>query len=250
MEKNLISVIMPVYNCEKYVEQAINSVINQTYKNWELIIINDASTDASYKIVTRFNNKNIKIINSEKNSGAAISRNIGITNANGEYIAFLDSDDIWECSKLEQQLDFMQKNNYVFSFTGFKYANEDCSLIKKEVQVPVSINYKQALKNTVILTSTVMLNVEKLGKKLIQMPNVGSEDTATWWKILKAENTAYGFNKALTTYRVRQGALSANKFVSSKRTWNLYRKVEKLSISKSLYNFINYSINAIKRRKK
>ena len=167
-KEELISIIVPVYNSEKFIKDTIKTVEEQTYENWELLLVNDCSTDNSKKIIEEYEKKDkrIKLIDLEQNSGAAIARNTGIDRANGKYIAFLDSDDLWEKEKLEKQIKFIKKNNCVFSFTGYEFANEDGIGNGRVVTVPFKINYKQALKNTTIWTSTVIFDVEKLGKEL------------------------------------------------------------------------------------
>lgn len=250
MKKDLVSIIVPVYNAEKFLNDTIKTVENQTYKNWELILVNDCSSDNSVQIITNSIEKNnkIRLVNLEKNSGAAVARNKGIDEANGKYVAFLDADDLWEKDKLQKQIEFMKKNNCEFSFTGYEFANEMGQPNGKKVKVPNTINYKQALKNTTIWTSTVMLDIEKLGKELIKMPNVKSEDTACWWKILKEIRCAYSLNETLSYYRRSANTLSSNKFEAIKRIWNLYRNVEKLNIFYSMFNFCFYAVNAVRRR--
>lgn len=244
--KDKISIIMPTYNSENYIEESINSILKQTYKNWELIVIDDASTDKTVSIVNKFQNKNIILIQNKKNSGAAISRNKGINLATGNFIAFLDSDDIWNKDKLLKQINFMKKNKFAFTFTSFSYLKD---LKTREVKIPKKITYKEALKNTIILTSTVMINIDSIPKDLIYMPNVRKgQDTATWWNILKNNHIAYGLDINLTTYRVHNESLSFNKIKALKRTWNLYRKIQKFNILKSSYYFIYYIINAVKKR--
>ena len=162
----------------------------------------------------------------------------------------MDADDLWNKDKLKRQVEFMKNNNCVFSFTGYEFANEDGIGNGKIVTVPFKINYKQALKNTTIWTSTVMFDIKKLGgRELIKMPNVRrGQDTATWWKVLKTGIDAYGLNETLSLYRRSNNTLSSNKIKALKRTWNLYRNVEKLSIFTSVYNFCWYCLNAVKRR--
>ena len=251
MENQLVSIITPVYNSEKFLEDTIKSIENQTYTNWEWILIDDCSTDKSVEVIKKYANKNpkIRLIKLKENSGAAIARNTGIDNAKGKYIAFLDSDDLWKKEKLEKQIKFMQKNNYEFTYTGYEFADEKGKPTGKVVKVPTEINYKQALKNTTISTCAVIFDIENLDKQLIYMPNIRKgQDTATWWKILKTGITAYGINESLFLYRRSENTLSSNKFAALKRTWNLYRNVEKLSFIASAYNFIFYVFNAIKRR--
>lgn len=251
MKEDLVSIIVPVYNAEQFLKDTIKTVEEQTYTEWELIFVNDCSPDNSVEIIKNEINRNskIKLIELEQNSGAAIARNTGMNEAEGKYIAFLDADDLWDKEKLEKQVKFMKENNCAFSFTGYEFADENGKGNGKVVNVPKTINYKQALKNTTIWTSTVMFDVEKLGKELIQMPNVKrGQDTATWWKVLKQIDDAYGIDEVLSYYRRTNESLSANKIKALKRTWNLYRNVEHLNIFYSFYNFCWYVFNAIKRR--
>ena len=247
----LVSIIIPVYNASRFLEETINSIQEQTYSNWEAIFIDDCSSDNSYNLIKKYQkeDKRIKLIKNKTNSGAAVSRNNGINHAEGDYICFLDADDKWHPKKLEKQINFMQELNCEFSFTGYQFANEKCTPNGKIVLVPNKINYKQALKNTTIWTSTVMFDMGKLTKDDIYMPNIKrGQDTATWWKVLKKIDCAYGLNEVLSYYRRSKGTLSSNKFIALKRTWNLYRNVEHLNIFYSMYCFFWYCVNAIKRR--
>jgi teichuronic acid biosynthesis glycosyltransferase TuaG len=246
--EDLVSIIVPVYNSEMFIRDTINTVLEQTYKNWELILVDDCSRDNSINIIKEYISTRIKLIQLGENSGAAISRNLGIDNAKGRFIAFLDSDDLWVKDKLEKQIRFMKENNYYFTFTGYEFANANGIGNGKIVIIPKSLSYKQALKNTTIFTSTVILDKNNIPKKIMYMPNFKSEDTATWWKILRNSNIAYGLNKKLSYYRRTKNTLSSNKLTALKRVWKLYRDVEKLTVIKSVYNFAFYSFNAIKRR--
>ena len=250
MEKALVSIVVPVYNSEKFILDTINTVEKQSYKNWELIFVDDCSKDNSTKIIKELikNNNKIKLIELKKNSGAATARNVGIDESKGSYIAFLDSDDLWKKEKLENQLAFIKENGCAFSFTGYEFADEYGLGNGKVVKVPFKMNYKKALKNTTIFTSTVMFDLEKISKDQIKFENIKSEDTATWWKVLKSGYVAYGLNENLTYYRRTSGTLSSNKFEAIKRIWNLYRKQEKLNIFVSFYNFCFYAFNAVRRR--
>lgn len=247
---DLVSIIIPVYNSEKFIDDTIKTVQNQTYKNWELILVNDCSTDNGINIIKKYIDKDerMKLINLEQNSGTATARNVGIKNAEGRYITFLDADDLWDKEKLEKQVKFMQKENYAFTFTGYQFTNELGEPTGKKVYVPSSITYKQALKNTTISTITVMFDTDVIDKKLLYMPNVKSEDTATWWQILKKGYTAYSINEILSYYRRYNSSKSANKLKAVKQVWELYRKVEKLNLFYSAYNFCFYAINAVRRR--
>ena len=142
----------------------------------------------------------------------------------------------------------MQQKDCAFSFTGYEFANEDGKPNGKKVIAPETVTYKQALRNTIISTITVMFDMSKLTKEVIGMPNVKSEDTACWWKVLKSIDHAYGMQETLSYYRRSRGTLSANKIEAVKRVWSLYRNVEKLSLPFSLYNFSGYAYNTIKKR--
>lgn len=247
----LVSIIIPVYNASRFLEETINSIQEQTYSNWEAIFIDDCSSDNSYNLIKKYQkeDKRIKLIKNKTNSGAAVSRNNGINHAEGDYLCFLDADDKWHPKKIEKQINFMQELNCEFSFTGYQFANEKCNPNGKIVSVPDKINYQQALKNTTIWTSTVMFDMGKLTKDDIYMPNIKrGQDTATWWKVLKKIEYAYGLNEVLSYYRRTNNSLSANKLTALKRTWNLYRNVEHLNILSSFYNFCWYCFNAVRRR--
>ena len=248
---DLVSIIVPVYNAEKFLDDTINTVLDQTYTNWELILVNDCSKDNSLDIIKKYmkKDKRIKLHNNEVNSKAAVSRNNGIDDSKGRYLCFLDADDKWEKVKLEKQIKFMKEQDCAFSFTSYEFADDKCIPNGKQVHVPKKINYKQALKNTTIWTSTVMFDMNKFTKEDIYMPNVPrGQDTATWWKVLKKIDYAYGLDEVLSYYRRSEGTLSSNKFIALKRTWNLYRNVEHLGLISSSYHFIFYCLNAVLRR--
>lgn len=247
----LVSVIVPVFNAEKYIKRTVESVKAQTYDNWELILVNDCSSDNSLKIILDLadKDKRIKVISLDENSGPAVARNMGIKAAKGSFIAFLDADDLWLPEKLEKQLKFIEEKDCAFSYTSYKYADEDGNVIKThDINLPEKLSYKQALKNTTIFTSTVMFNLEKIDKDEIYMLDVKSEDTATWWKILRKIDFAYGLNEPLSYYCRSHGTLSSNKAVAIRRIWNLYRKSENLNVFYSFYNFCFYALHAMGRR--
>ena len=246
----LISVVIPVFNAEEYLAETITTVINQTYQNWELILVNDRSTDNSKDVAKPFlKDKRIHWVDLPKNSGnGAAPRNEGVALAKGRYVAFLDADDLWANRKLEKQLKFMQQNDCSFSFTSYEFTDAKGRPNGKKAIAPTRLTYKQALKNTTIFTSTVMLDLSKLSKADIKMPNVPSEDTATWWQILKKVPAGYGMPEIYSYYRRSENTLSSNKFKAIQRIWNLYRNVEKINPIKSSYYFCFYAINAFRRR--
>ena len=240
-----ITIITPMHNSSKHILECIESVLNQTYQNTEIIVVDDASTDNSLELVKSVKDNRIKIIELKENVGAGVARNKGIEASTGEYICFLDSDDYWVMDKLERQVNFMEKNNYTFSYTQFCYLKNGR---KRVAKLPKFLNYKQALKNHAILTSTVMLNMEHLKKEDIYMPNIKrGQDSATWWKILKSGVTAYCLKDELTIYRVGEKSLSSNKFKNMKRTWALFKR-ENIFILKRIFYFFCYACNASKRR--
>lgn len=246
----LVSIIVPVYNAGTYIENTIEMVCRQTYIQWELLLVDDCSADDGRKKIEAFcrRDERIRLIAKDKNEGAAKARNTGILNAKGRFIAFLDADDVWLPAKLEKELQFMEEKEAAFVFTGYEFGNEQAKGTGKVVTVPETLTYKQALPRTVIFTSTVLFDTEKIDKSLIEMPDVKSEDTATWWKILRNGYTAYGLNEVLVIYRRPGKSLSSNKLVAIKRIWNLYRREEKLSLPYSIYNFVLWAFGAVLRR--
>lgn len=241
-----VSVIIPIYNQEKYIEECINSVLNQTYTNIEIIVINDCSTDSSLNLVNTIKDDRIRIISLEKHSGVSIARNKGIELATGEYIAFLDSDDYWVPEKIEKQIDFIKRNNYEFIYGSYTFLKKD--LKKNTVYVPEKLIYEEAIKNTTIFVSTVMLDMKKISKEELYMPNVEiGQDSVTWWRILKRGRTAYGMQDVLAYYRVWDKSLSSNKIKAVFGAWKNYFK-EDIPLFKKIYCFLCYIKNAIKRR--
>lgn len=244
-----VSIITPVYNAEKFLEDTICSVQNQTYEDWEMILVDDRSTDNSKEIITRLSKEDsrIKYIELAENSGAAVARNTAIENATGRFIAFLDADDKWTEDKLEKQLKFMKEKNIGFSFTGYTRMTEEGELLNY-VEAPGEMTYNQLLRNTAIGCLTVVVDREKVGDFRMPLVRKG-QDFATWLSILKKGHNAYGLNGNLAHYRVVNNSLSSNKIGALKRTWNIYRNVENLSFIKSCYCFVGYAINAIKKRR-
>lgn len=249
MNRPLISIIIPVYNAEKFIEDTINTVINQTYDNYEIILIDDCSTDNSVNIINKYLTSNIKLYKNKENIGVGLTRNVGIKHSKGDYIAFLDADDLWDKEKLEKQFKFMRNNNYVFTYTGYVFSNALGEPTGKKIYVPSKCGYEDYLKTTIIWTSTVMIDMNYFTKEDIYMPiQRRGEDGATWLKLLKKVDYAYGYNEILSRYRRTKNSLSSNKFKSIARVWNLYYKNEELGLFRSIYYFMHYSVNAIRKR--
>ena len=240
-----VSVVIPTHNSSLFIDECIKSVINQTYKNLEIIIVDDCSSDSTLSIIKNYKDKRIKIIKLKSNRGVSNARNKGIDEATGNYLCFLDSDDYWYLDKVEKQINFIEKNNYTFIYGSYLYLKNKHTHIAR---VPSKITYKEALKNTTIFISTVMLNLDKIKKEDIYMPNVKlGQDSLCWWRILKKSITAYGMKEVLSIYRVRDNSLSSNKFRALKRTWNLYT-CEDINFIKRVFYFMGYLFNAMKRR--
>ena len=245
----MISIITPNYNSEKYISEMILSVINQTYQTWELLITDDCSSDDSIKIINKFIEKDsrIKLYKNKNNIGAGLSRNNSINNSTGKYLAFLDSDDTWETNKLKIQVQFMNDNNFQFSYTAYSTIKE--GLIRsKHIKVPQRVSLNDILKTCDIYTSTVMINKSIMKKG---MPNIRRrQDFLTWVYLLKNIKFACGINEPLMQYRLSEDSLSSNKLRVAKIQWICYRKHLKISLVKSCYYFVFYAINGFIKKQK
>ena len=247
--EELVSIITPVYNSEKYIEETILSVVNQTYKNWELLLIDDCSTDSSYEIIKKYLvDKRIKYFKNLKNSGPAKSRNIGLENAKGEYVALLDSDDFWTKEKLKSQIEFMKKNNLQLSHGNYYFCDLNGKIIKS-IEVDPIIDYKKLLKENQFKTMTMMIKKEVL--EGLNFKEIKHEDFAFFLDILKKiKYSMADIDRYDSFCRIGKVSVSSNKFKSAVWTWNIYRKYEKLNILDSLYYFINYIYRGLKKYKK
>lgn len=240
MEKALISVVMPVYNSEKYVSNAIESVLKQTYQHWELIIIDDGSLDQSVEIVEQFAKRDdrIKLLVNTENCGIAKTRNRGIEEAEGQYIAFLDSDDAWYPEKLKTQVSIMLEKNLDFSCTSYSIVNEENERIGARLLEEGNREYSDLLKTNFVGCLTAMLT-----KKLLDeypMPNVKHEDYATWLTILKQGYEVYVINQELSIYTKRSTSVSSNKVNTINWVWIIYRDVLKLSSTRSFFYMLRF----------
>lgn len=236
-EGPLVSVIMPVYNASKFIGEAIESVLEQTYKNWELIIIDDASSDTSPQIIEEFSAADSRIIFEKlaTNQGPDYCRNKATEMALGEYIAFLDSDDSWAPQKLEIQLDFMQEHNCAVSFTSYMHIDENGNSLKKRIKAMAMLSYKKQFRNNYIGNLTGMYHAASLGK--ILSPKIPKrQDWALWLEAIKRSgNPAEGIAQDLAFYRVRKGSVSANKIGLLEHNFNFYKNHLGYSTPASLY---------------
>ena len=246
---SLVSIIIPLYNCSDFLKQTIQSILFQTYQNWEVIMVDDCSSDNSVLIAQEFVEKDhrIKLIQLAENSGAAVARNTAIEAAKGRYIAFLDSDDAWLPNKLEKQIAFMQENNYPFTYAAYDKVNESDEVFG-HVGVPDKVTYSDLLKSCSIGCLTAMYDTEFFGK--VYMPLIRKrQDLGLWLKLLKKTKYAYGLNETLGFYKVRKDSISANKKSAALFTWRLYRDIEKLSLPKAGYYFSHYAVRGLLRTK-
>lgn len=244
----LVSVITPAYNCEMTIAETIESVINQTYNNVEMVIVDDCSTDNTVETIHRFTEKDdrVKLITQHRNQGAAAARNTAIENSNGRFIAFLDSDDVWKPHKLEKQISFMLENNYYFTFTSYEIMKSSSELTGRIFHAPHSIDYVGYLKNTIIGNLTVIMDKYHFGE--IRVENGHLEDVLTWMHYLKGGAIAYGLDDNLASYRVSAKSKSGNKIKNAKRYFWCLRVKQELPIYKCLYFESCYLFNAIKKR--
>lgn len=237
MNNDLISIITPTYNCGDFIAETIESVIKQSYKNWEMIIVDDCSTDNTKEIVEKYLKKDnrIKYYLFKKNYGAAVARTKAIELASGVFMAFLDSDDLWSEVKLERQLFFMKKNDYNFTCTAYEQIDEAGNPLNKTIKTKTKTNYNGVLLSCPVGNSTVMYDVSNLGK--FAVPNIRKRnDDALWLQILKKEKYIYGMPDVLMKYRVRSNSISSNKLDLIRYHWYLYRKVENISVIRSVFH--------------
>jgi glycosyltransferase involved in cell wall biosynthesis len=231
MENPLISVITPCYNSAPFIAQTIESVLAQTYQNWEMIIIDDCSTDGSYETVLEYAEKDrrIKVYRLEHNSGAAVCLNKAIELSQGQYIAFLDSDDLWFPQKLEKLLRFMQEHDCDFSFTEYEHIDEDSKEIGCKSKVIKKLTYKKMLLHCFTGCLTVMY-MQDISNKIYGPYLKNTEDWALFLKILKCTRKALGYDECLAKYRIRKNSLSRNKFKKISSYFEMMMKYEHKNI--------------------
>lgn len=235
--KELVSIITPAYNCSKYIRETIEAVLRQTYTQWEMIIVDDCSSDDTTEIVNSLAREDarIKFIILEKNSGAAVARTRAMELAKGQYMAFLDSDDIWYDDKLEKQLAFMKQNNYNITSTSYEKIDEDGNPLRLVIKSKEKTNYNSLLLNCPVGNSTVMYNADNLGKFVV--PDIRKRnDDALWLQMLKKEKYIFGMPEILMKYRLRSNSISGKKLSLIKYHWILYRDIEKLSLIRSVFH--------------
>lgn len=241
----LVSVITPTYNSADTLASTLESVVGQSFENWEHIIVDDASTDTTRDVLVAHcaQHGRARWIGLDANQGAAVARNTAIRAAKGRYITFLDSDDIWLPEKLEKQMQFMQSRDIAFSVAGYKKVDEKNAVLGA-VHVPARQTYSDLLKNNKVGCLTAMYDSDKLGK--VFMPMIRKrQDLGLWLRLLKMTPYAYGIPDILALYRIRRNSISSNKSNSARYTWRLYRDIEGMPLIKASYYFAHYALNGV-----
>jgi teichuronic acid biosynthesis glycosyltransferase TuaG len=246
-EEGLISIIMPAYNCEKYIEESIKSVVEQTYQCWELIVIDDGSSDKTVEIIEKMANKDnrIKFCQNKHNQGVSATRNRAIALAEGNWIAFLDSDDIWRDDKLKKQINHAQKSSAEFLFTGSSFINEKGEYYQGLFEVPEKVHYKRLRTHNVISCSSVLIK-KRFFEDIKMEKDDMHEDYAVWLRILKKGIYAYGINEPLLIYRISRNSKSGNKMNTIKMTYRVFRFIG-INPAGSAYFMLRHIIGSVKK---
>ncbi|MDG1733769.1 MAG: glycosyltransferase [Thalassotalea sp.] len=251
-DKPSVSIIMATFNSSLYLLETVQSIINQSYEDWELLITDDCSTDDTYEHLLKLakQHENIYVMKNSVNSGAAVARNNSIDKSKGRYIAFLDSDDLWYPEKLKHHLSFIEQNSAALSFTSYALINEHSEPLDKVVDKEDLgwINYEDLLRKKATLgCSTVVVDRKKIGD--FKMPSLRTgQDYATWLQLIKISGAALHYPKVLTSYRITPGSISRNKIKKAKRQWQIYRVQERLNVFKATICFCYYAFRAVFRR--
>ena len=237
----LVSIITPSYNSAKFIAETIQSVQNQTYSNWEMIIVDDGSSDETERVVLSIiqNDRRIQFHKLSQNSGPAVARNTGIEKASGDYMTFIDADDIWFPTFIENNIKTIQETGIPFVFSSYRRANEQLEFVYSDFIVPQKVSYTDILKSNSISCLTAFLDIKKLGKKY--MPLIRKrQDMGLWLNYLKVIPFAHGIQETQAIYRIRENSLSRKKSDLIKYQWQFYREVEKLTIFQSAYYMLHW----------
>lgn len=243
-----VSVVMPAYNAEKTIAESIESVLNQTYVNYELIIVDDASTDSTLHIAVDYGkiNSKIRVLRNIKNFGVAVTRNHGIEEARGKYIALLDSDDVWEADKLERQINLAIKERADIVYCSYDFINERGNPIKRPFIVPICTDFEAMLTKSVISCSTVLIDAQLLKRNPFES-SIYHEDYTLWMRLFSMPIKAVGDRKVLMHYRQISGSRNEKKLHAAIERWKIYREYLHLSRRKSMMSFFLYAVNGLKK---
>lgn len=240
-----VSIVTPTFNSHQFIDETIESVVNQTFPSWELILVDDGSTDSTVDHINRWRTKDsrIHLLTNAQNLGPGPSRNLAVKNSRGRYIAYLDSDDVWLPTKLHTQLEHLKAHDATLSFTSYEIIDEKSNLLGRQVIAPSRLSYEDLLKNTVIGCLTVMIDSSKSPPLL--MPSIPSrQPLVLWLKILKETGPAIGLDEILARYRVRAGSISSNKIQAARQVWRVYREYEHLPLPTAFRYFLSYAFRA------
>ncbi len=242
---DLVSIITPAFRAASFIGETIKSVIAQTYPNWEMLIAEDCSPDDTREVIRQWAlaEPRVKLVAVERNGGPALARNAALELAEGRWIAFLDSDDLWLPDKLERTIAHAQAHQAALVFTGFRRISADGSATGHYVSVPRTLSYQQLLGNTAIATSTVLLDRNVVGE--VRMKKTYYDDFDCWLQILKRGHLAFGLDQDLMRYRVMNQSVSRNKRRSALHVWRAYRDLEKLNLPLSLWYFSRYAVRGL-----
>lgn len=243
-----VSVIMPAYNSAQYIETSIRSVMAQTVTNWELLVIDDCSGDSTSEVVARLatEDSRIRVIHNDKNLGTAGSRNKALDLANGKYVAFLDSDDLWHPEKLEKQLCMLEKTHADLCYTSYRVVYLNSNNVNKDYIVPATVTLEDMLKQNYIGCSTVLLTAET-ARNYKFTTEFYHEDYVFWLRMLRDGIRTAGVTDVLMDYSYYTSSRSGNKPVAAKRRWNIYRKYMKFSLPKSIWYMTHYALAGIRK---
>lgn len=245
LENNFVSIVTPAWRAAATVGETIESVLRQTYSEWEMLVVDDCSPDDTRARVAEFSARDprVKLLPHVKNAGPAAARNTALSAARGRWIAFLDSDDIWLPQKLERTIAHARYARSALTFTGFRRIDADGGRTGHYISVPPSLDYRQLLRNTAIATSTVLVDRAMAGD--FRMKQTYYDDFACWLDILRPGRTAHGLDEDLVRYRVVSGSVSRNKVRSAAKVWQTYREVEGIDPFRSAWYFVNYGLNGL-----
>ena len=246
----MVSIITPVYNAADTLRDTVASVLAQDYSDWELLMIDDCSTDESRAVMEELASSDSRLIclYNQKNSGVAQTRNHGIREAHGRFIAFLDSDDMWDEKKLSRQMSFMEECGAPLTYTSIRIMDENGTPTKKERHVPDMVDYKTLLKGDPMPMLTIVIDTQSIPKEKIYMPDMHHEDYAAFLNCLRDGAVARGLDEVLASYRVSRSSVSGNKLRTATWQWTILRKQEGLSAIKSFYYLCTYAFLAVQKR--
>lgn len=246
---NLISIITPCFNSENYIEATLQSVLNQTYQNWEWWIVDDGSSDRSVELIQKYKDPRIHLIVSEKNVGAAEARNIGLRKATGRFITFIDSDDVWLESFLEKSIHFLIEQKEELVYASYKRYDENMQPLLEDFIAEDEVDYRRILYNCPIPMLTAMYDSQRIGK--VEIPEVDMrEDYAMWLEILKKIPQARSIVEPLAIYRIRESSYSRNKFLILRKQFAVYYRYLNLSLIQSTYYTLYWVLNGMKKYEK